>query len=68
VRWTEFPYSLVNVVLTSWRELVLYMKNSIKMEAKGFLHFLLDKQNIKFLAFMADFLSIFSRYQKKKYN
>jgi hypothetical protein len=40
------------------------MQNSKEKEAKGFEQFLLDEDNIKLLAFMADLLSVFSRYQK----
>lgn len=64
MRWTEFSFSLVNVVLTSWHALIKYMQTSKEKETKGFLHFLLDKDKIKFLAFMADLFSVFSRYQK----
>jgi N-acetylneuraminic acid mutarotase len=41
------------------------MLNSKEKEAKRFEQFLLDEDNIKLLsAFMADLLSVFSRYQK----
>jgi hypothetical protein len=64
VRWTQFNYSLVNSVLTSWECLVLFFKKSKDKEATGFLSFLLDSNNLTFLACLADILAVFSRYQK----
>lgn len=63
IRWTEFSASLLNSVLTSWNALILYMDKSVEPKAKGYAQFLKDEYELKFLAFMADVLAVFSRYQ-----
>ncbi|KAF0714641.1 E3 SUMO-protein ligase KIAA1586-like isoform X4 [Aphis craccivora] len=63
IRWTEFTASLLNSVLTSWNALILYMDTSVETEAKGYSQFLKNEYELKFLAFMADVLTVFSRYQ-----
>ncbi|KAL8183203.1 UNVERIFIED_CONTAM: hypothetical protein K2H54_023125 [Gekko kuhli] len=45
--------------------LVLFMKKSEKKAAHGFLAFLLDKDNLLLMSFLADVLAVFSRYQKQ---
>jgi hypothetical protein len=65
IRWTEFNYNLLHAVLTSWQCLVLCMKKSNEKPAPGFLSFLLKKDNLSLLTFLADVLTIFSRYQKQ---
>ncbi|KAL4122559.1 hypothetical protein QTP88_014865 [Uroleucon formosanum] len=64
VRWTEFSFSLVNAILISRNALVIYMQNSKEKESNGFLLLLTNKDNIFLLAFLADVLAIFSRYQQ----
>ncbi|KAL5233951.1 hypothetical protein ACI65C_001361 [Semiaphis heraclei] len=64
VRWTEFSFSLVNAILISWKALVIYMRNSKEKESNGFLLLLTNKDTIFLLAFLADVLAIFSRYQQ----
>ncbi|CAB4039605.1 E3 SUMO- ligase KIAA1586-like isoform X4 [Paramuricea clavata] len=65
VRWTEFTSSLIEVVLRPWRALVTYFKKSNEKEAAGFLSFLTKKNNLDLLTFIADLLSVFSRYQQQ---
>lgn len=65
VRWTEFSLSLLNAILTSWNCIVLYMKQSSEKEASGFLYFLCDEDNLLLMAFLADVLMVFSRYQRQ---
>ncbi|KAL4132410.1 hypothetical protein QTP88_009564 [Uroleucon formosanum] len=64
VRWTEFSFSLVNAILISWNALIIYMQNSKEKESNGFLLLLTNKDTIFLLAFLADVLAIFSRYQR----
>ncbi|KAL4107180.1 hypothetical protein QTP88_017563 [Uroleucon formosanum] len=64
VRWTEFSFSLVNAILISWNALIIYMQNSKEKESNGFLLLLTNKDTIFLLAFLADVLAIFSRYQQ----
>lgn len=64
-RWTEFTSDLLSVILLSWNALALFFKSSDDKEAKGFLRFLTDMDNLNLLVFLADTLSMFSRYQKQ---
>ncbi|KAL5235556.1 hypothetical protein ACI65C_002966 [Semiaphis heraclei] len=64
VRWKEFSFSLVNAILISWKALVINMQNSKEKESNGFLLLLTNKDTIFLLAFLADVLAIFSRYQQ----
>ena len=65
VRWTEFTHTMANAVLVSWYALVLYFKKTKDRQASGFLSLLTSKQNLELLAFVADVLFVFSRFQKK---
>lgn len=65
VRWSEFTYSLLNSVLCSWHCLVVYLESSGETESKGHLRFLTNHQNLKLIAFVADLLFVFQRFQKK---
>ena len=51
--------------MRSWRALVTYFKKSNEKEAAGFLSFLTKKNNLDLLTFIADLLSVFSRYQQQ---
>jgi hypothetical protein len=63
VHWTEFT-SFLEVVLRSWRALVAYFKKSKEKEAAGYLSILTKKSNLDLMAFIADLLTVFSRYQQ----
>ena len=65
VRWTEFTSSLMEVVLRSWRALVVFFKKSNEKEAAGYLSFLTKKSSLDLLTFLADLLTVFSRYQRQ---
>ena len=65
VRWTEFSYSLVNAVLVSWAALVSYFGNSTDTAAKGHLDILVCEATLHLLAFLADILLVFSRFQQR---
>lgn len=64
VRWTQFSLQSVISVIKSWNALVIYFQKSKEVEAKGYLSFLTDKNNLYLLTFLADVLEIFSRFQK----
>lgn len=64
VRWTQFSLQLLNSILKSWHALVIYLQDSKDDEARGFLNFLTDKNNLELLTFLADVLEIFARGQK----
>lgn len=65
VRWTEFTSDLLNAILTSWNALVMFYQQSEDKAAAGFLKFLTDIDNLQIIAFLADVLAVFSRYQQK---
>lgn len=64
VRWTQFTHQLINAILKSWHALVVFFQQSIEAESRGFLNFLIDKDNLELLSFLADVLEIFSQGQK----
>lgn len=55
---------MINSILISWHSLVIYLNKSKETEAKGHYNFLTDKSNLLLLAFMADVLEVYSRFQK----
>jgi len=65
VRWTEFSFSIINSILISWHALVLFMQDSREKEAKRFLLFLINLNNLRMFSFLADTLLVFSRHQQK---
>ena len=65
VRWTEFTSNLLNAILSSWNVLVLFFQNSEEKSASGFLRFLTNIDTLELIAFLADTLTVFSRYQQQ---
>lgn len=66
IRWTEFSFKLLNNVLLSWQVLVIYFQNNIEdAQCAGFLKYLTSLKTMKMLAFLADLLFTFERFQKK---
>lgn len=66
IRWTQFTYSLVRSVLVSWNTLVIYLKNNEKdAVCAGFYNYLSKLENVELIAFLADVLFAFGRFQKK---
>jgi len=65
VRWTEFSFTLLNAVLTSWQALVTFLQNSKEVSARGHYKFLTLVSNLRLLAFVADVLFVFGRFQKR---
>lgn len=65
VRWCEFTFSLLRNVLISWNALVLYfMRHPKNAEAAGYLRYLTTIRNVKLIAFLADVLYTYQRFQK----
>lgn len=65
VRWCQFSFSLLRSVLISWEALVRYlMKHPENADAVGFLRYLTTVNNLKLIAFMADVLFVYQRFQK----
>lgn len=60
IRWTEFAFKLVKSILVSWNAIVLFFSNSNDVQAKGFLTFLTQLSNLKFITFVGD-----QRFQRK---
>ena len=65
IRWSEFTYQLINDILSWWSALVYYFQKYVDVQSSGFLVCLTKLENLKILVFLADVLSVFSRYQKK---
>lgn len=63
VRWSQFTYSLVHAVLTSWNCIILYLQET--KENALILNFLTNFKKLQLIAFVADVLFIFQRFQKK---
>lgn len=63
IRWSQFTYALVHAVLISWHCLVKYFEET--QENVGILNFLQNFKKLQLLAFIADVLFIFQRFQKK---
>lgn len=65
IRWCEFTLSLLRNILISWKALVLYFKNyPTNAEAAGFLRYLTKIENLKLIAFLADVVFTYQRFQK----
>lgn len=65
VRWTEFSYTLLNAVLTSWSALTTYLMQSSEVAARGHSKFLTSHSHLQLLSFLADLLFVFARFQKR---
>lgn len=67
VRWTEFTFNLLRLILISWRAIVFFLtKNKrICVKSKAFLKHLTNLNFLKMFAFVADVLTVFKRMQKK---
>lgn len=70
IRWTEFTFDLLHSIMVSWHALVLYFKENeyADRQSSGFLRFLVKIEKLKLLAFLADVLFIYHRFQKKLQN
>lgn len=62
VRWTEFSYGLLDSFLISWRAIVIYCQT---YNQPGYLRFATNYKLIRLMAFVADLLNVYSRFQKK---
>lgn len=65
IRWTQFTFQLVRSISVNWRALVLYFARDKDAQAQGFHTYLTNAQNVRKIAFFADVLFIFQRFQKK---
>lgn len=66
IRWSKFTFSLVRSVLVSWNALVIYFKNNgVDAVYAGYRNYLTQLENVELIAFLADLLFAFSRFQKK---
>lgn len=66
IRWTDFTFKLLRNVLVSWETLVKYFQeNKRNAECAGYLKYLTKLETMKQLAFLADVLFSFSRFQMK---
>ena len=61
----EVRLSLLNAILTSWNTLVLYFRESEEKATKDYYTLLTNNSVLELMAFVADVLAVFSRFQKK---
>lgn len=66
IRWSQFTFDLARSVLVSWEALVIYFEENKKdADCAGYLNFLTKLETVQLIAFLADVLFVFSRFQKK---
>lgn len=66
IRWSQFTFTLLRSVLVSWKALIMYFKRYEKDGlCAGYLNYLTKLDNLKLIAFLADVLFVFKRFQKK---
>lgn len=70
IRWTEFSATIMNNILQSWSAVMSYFDANKDNDSKanGYFLFLSKIENLRNIAFLADLLHIFSRYQKRTQN
>lgn len=65
IRGTEWTYSTIVNLLKSWNVLMIYFeKHKTNAKVSGYFNFWSKMENMKLIAFLADILQIFKRYQK----
>lgn len=66
IRWAQFSFSLLRNILFSWEALIhFFERNQQSAISIGFLQYLKKSHNLKMIAFLADVLFIFQRFQKQ---
>lgn len=66
VRWSQFSFQLLRSVLVSWQPLVIYFERNAEDSAcAGFHNYLTNSRNLQLIAFLADVLFSYSRFQQK---
>lgn len=61
IRWTEYVFNLLNVILRNYRASIKYFESK---SLKSFLKIWLSHDRIYFIAFLADILSLLKKFQK----
>ena len=65
IRFTEFLFELINAHLSSWNATTLYFRGQSKEhEEDGYFKLMTNKFKLQLMAFVADVLAVFKRYQK----
>lgn len=66
IRWSQFTFDLLRSVLISWNALVIYfIQNGNDADCAGYLNYLTKLHTLQLVAFLADVLFAFSRFQKQ---
>lgn len=66
IRWSQFTFTLLRSILVSWKALIIYFGNNIQNSScAGYHKYLTKLENVKLIAFLADILFCFKRFQKK---
>ena len=65
IRWCQFTLALLRSILISWEALVRYfMRYPKNADCVGFLRYITTVKNLKLIAFLADVVYTFQRFQK----
>ena len=65
IRFTEFLFELIDAHLSSWNATTLYFRDQSKEhEEDGYFKLMTNKFKLQLMAFIADVLAVFKRYQK----
>ena len=65
IRFTEFLFELIDAHLSSWNATTLYFRDQSKEhEEDGYFKLMTNKFKLQLMAFVADVLAVFKRYQK----
>ena len=65
IRFTEFLFELIDAHLSSWNATTLYFRDqSEEHEEDGYFKLMTNKFKLQLMAFVADVLAVFKRYQK----
>ena len=65
IRWGEFTSLLIETTQVSWKALVMYLNDKEGVKEKGFFNFLTSHSHLDLLSYLADVITIFSRFQRK---
>ena len=63
--WAEFTSSLIETTLVSWKALDMYLKDKEGVKEKEYFNFLTSHLHLVLLSYLADVITIFSRFQRK---
>lgn len=65
IRWTQFTFQLLRGIVVSWKALTMYFgENILDSACAGYRKYLTNYDNLQLIAFLADLLFSYMRFQK----